>query len=462
MPKDSPPVSSMVTTPEPHARPHPRPKFPTPEPERSSRPESQEDDLVGKVLDNRYLIIKRIGEGGMGHIYLATNKNMPGRMFAIKVLRKDHSFFQKEAMAVQKIGHDGIVKVYDYGVIEDGKKDRPYLVMEYLEGVDVGGLLEKKKRLSWPVARDITLQVCAALQAAHENGVIHLDMKPQNVFLSDPEGKDSVKVLDFGIAWLPESVAGIESSSAKGFVGTAAYAPPEQSRGSKECDHRSDIYAVGVMLYEMLCGSLPFVSTSVRETRLMHAECAPPPFSTYGQTSGIPDGVEAVVMRCLEKTKEGRYQSMTEFAQALLAADQKSRQLLDMPDVLQEDDHERPPRNRMESSSFVGWIAAALIGVAAAWGIWAHSKGSGDAPVELRQDAQPALAETPDASAERPPEKKEQPKKPHKPHRAHRSNAGSHPEAQPSQNEGHPPANQAKTLLGQPVDDSAEEGYSPE
>jgi serine/threonine-protein kinase len=441
-----------------------KPKFPTPEPELRSKPDD-EDELVGKEIDDKhYHIIKSIGEGGMGHVYLASNMKIPGMMVAIKVMRKTAGLFQKEALAALGICQDNVVRVIDYGLIEKDKKDgedekkenekegRPYLVMEYLEGMDMSGLLERKGQLEWPVARQIMLQVCAALQAAHEVGVVHLDMKPMNVFLVDPEGKNFVKVLDFGISQLSESMTGIQSFSTRGFVGTAAYAPPEQSWGSKACDHRSDIYAVGVMLYEMLCGSLPFVSTSVRETRLMHEECAPPPFSTHRPASGIPDGVEAAVMRCLEKDKEKRYQSMVELAHALLDVDKRSRQILSMPGMLQEDDYDQMPlRHRTESSSFAGWVAAALISAAVAGGIWIHAKDRGDAPVTLNQDAQPALAERPDASVEHPAEKQEL-KKAHKAHKHGRS-----AKRATSQKEGHTQGDQDKSA-DNPDDEQAVPG----
>ena len=269
------------------------------------------DPLLGVVIDGRYRIEQVLGEGGMGIVYLATHTALNKRM-ALKVLRgemaRDESIIQRfiqEAQASSSIGHANIINISDFGRMDDGSA---YFVMELLEGVSLTERIRQTGRLESRLAVHITTQIASALAAAHSRGIVHRDLKPDNVQLV-PRGNDTnfVKVLDFGIA----KVGGSNSKLTKtGMVfGTPHYMSPEQAAG-QSVDNRADIYALGVILFEMLTGSVPFDGDTFMGILSKHMFEPPPrPSDIAGSDLGP---LEPIVLRSLCKKPEDRYQTMEE------------------------------------------------------------------------------------------------------------------------------------------------------
>jgi serine/threonine protein kinase/tetratricopeptide (TPR) repeat protein len=270
------------------------------------------------IPGTRYRILSKIGEGGMGSVYAAEHIDLEKRV-AIKLLRADLvrdeealRLFRQEARAASKIGSIYIADVTDFGELEDG---RVFFVMEYLDGRTLGGLLRTEEAL--PQERTIALlrQLAKGLGAAHAKGIIHLDVKPDNVMLVDFGTRhDAVKVLDFGIAGL--LVHGAKEGDDEKVAGTPEFVAPERVSG-RGFDHRSDIYSLGVMAYAMLSGSVPFLGKDVLSTVTMHVKELPLPLRRRVPARGIHPALEEVVMRMLEKDPAARPQSMGE-VEALL------------------------------------------------------------------------------------------------------------------------------------------------
>ncbi len=281
--------------------------------------------MIGQSVGN-YRVTRLLGEGGMGIVYLAEHPTL-GRRAAVKVLHPDLVATQEmiqrlfnEARAANAIGHPGIIEVSDLGLLPSGT---PYIVMEYLEGQSLGARIGAAGRLSLGGALDIADQAASALSAAHAKGIIHRDLKPDNLFLSpDPQapGRERLKVLDFGIAKLaqrPASAADVRTRTGA-ILGTPRYMSPEQCRDSRDVDHRTDIYSLGVILYEMLAGAPPFVSSSWGEMAHMHIGVKPP--DLRAAVPEVPPALERAVSRALEKEPDARFQSMADLRQALAEA----------------------------------------------------------------------------------------------------------------------------------------------
>ena len=275
-------------------------------------------DLVGRILGDRYRILSRLGQGGMGSIYLAEHVTL-GKRMAVKVLRPEYSRdaelldrFQHEARAASQIGQENIVEVFDFGHTPEGEA---YFVMEALDGESLARILHRDGPM--PVARavPIFLQICRALGAAHERGIVHRDLKPENVFiLRRNDGADFVKVLDFGIAKGPGTPDSKRLTKAGSIIGTPEYMSPEQA-SSNVIDQRSDVYAFGVLAYETLTGRLPFDGDTPLATLMKHQSDAPVPPRRLRPE--LPPEVEQIVLRALVKRPEGRQQSMEELSAEL-------------------------------------------------------------------------------------------------------------------------------------------------
>jgi eukaryotic-like serine/threonine-protein kinase len=269
-----------------------------------------------------------LGEGGMGTVYLAEHAVM-GWPAAIKVLRRSLADdkvlvkrFINEARVIRTVRHPNIVEILDIGTLPD-PDDRPYLLMELLEGETLGQRLDRCGRLAVPAAIDIICQTALGLAVAHGKGITHRDLKPDNLFLvRDPDapGRDKVKVLDFGIAKLRDREGRTASAHTRNGVllGTPAYMSPEQCRGLSEAvDHRADIYALSVILYQMLAGKVPFTAAGSGDVLIMHVNAEAPRIGA--ENPAVPGFVEAAILRGMAKLREQRFQSMTELADALRA-----------------------------------------------------------------------------------------------------------------------------------------------
>ena len=263
-------------------------------------------DLVGKILAERYEIREEIGKGGMAHVYKAWCK-MLNRFVAIKALKEeykdDNEFvrrFNVEAQAAASISNPHVVSIYDVGY-EDGIY---YIVMEYVEGITLKEYIAEKGVLPWREAATYAAQICDGLSAAHKNKVIHRDIKPQNIILT-PDG--TLKVTDFGIARATTEATMTMGNNA---IGTVHYLSPEQARGGYT-DERTDIYSLGVVLYEMLTGRLPFVDDSPVAVAIKHIQESPTPLRELN--ADIPEAMEKVVLCAMNKEQGVRYPSAEAF-----------------------------------------------------------------------------------------------------------------------------------------------------
>ncbi|MCX4239513.1 serine/threonine protein kinase [Paraliomyxa miuraensis] len=278
---------------------------------------------AGTRLANRYVVGELIGGGGMAQVYRGEHETI-GRAMAIKVLASELAHepsiverFIQEARAASKIHHENVVEVTDFGETETG---RPFMVMEYLEGEDLGHTLAREGRISWDRAQPILLQLLAALQAVHEQGVVHRDIKPENIFLLSRMGShDFVKVCDFGIAKvLRGSRPGGKSLTVKGqLIGTPPYMSPEQCLGA-DVDARADLYTAGIIAYELLTGRTPFESEDPVKMIRMHVYEPVPPMADKALGIEVDPQVEAVIVRALAKDRDERFSSANELARALL------------------------------------------------------------------------------------------------------------------------------------------------
>jgi tRNA A-37 threonylcarbamoyl transferase component Bud32 len=284
--------------------------------------------VIGETINN-YQITELLGEGGMGAVYLAEHPFM-GRKAAIKVLRREFAEdrglverFMNEARAANAIRHPNIIDIIDVGRMASGI---PYLMMEYLEGESLAQRL-RRGTVPIPEALDVILQTTSALAAAHSKGIVHRDLKPDNLFLVPDEaapGGIRVKVLDFGIAKLRDDLSGgMAKTQAGALMGTPPYMSPEQCRGITEAiDHRTDVYAMGIILYEMLCGAPPFMSEGWGDVVLAHLTKPPP--SPRAHNAAIPESLEVVIMKALAKEPTERFATAADLRTALRAMTQVS------------------------------------------------------------------------------------------------------------------------------------------
>ncbi len=291
-----------------------------------ANPPAAEDPLVGTVVSDRYRIVRKVGEGGMGAVYQAEHAVI-GKRVALKVLFADLSRrpelvarFLQEAKSASRIGHENVIDISDFGQTNEGLV---YIAMEFLEGQDLGRALRSERSLPWGRARGILMQIARGLRAAHAQGIIHRDMKPENIFLVQRDGRaDFVKVLDFGIAKVvsaDNNNDGPRLTQTGMIFGTPEYMSPEQAQGQPP-DHRVDIYALGCLMYHMLTGVVPFNADSFMGILTKHLlEPVIPPRQRRPDLE-IPPDVEAVCLRALEKDRDRRWSDMDAFYGALGAA----------------------------------------------------------------------------------------------------------------------------------------------
>jgi serine/threonine protein kinase len=277
------------------------------------------DANLGRRLIDQYVLVDKIGEGGMGAVYLADQPTM-GRRAVVKLLHPALSRdpqvaarFNLEARAAAALNHPHIVTVYNYGALPDGVL---YLAMEHLDGRDLERTIEESGRMSAARAVHVARQICEALGEAHARGVVHRDLKPSNVMLVT-RGRDDefVKVLDFGIA----KVRGVALTSSGMVFGTPEYMSPEQLNG-RELDGRSDLYGLGVLLFEMLTGRLPFECATPEQFMTAHLEALPPSVAEIAPDADLPRELEALVARLLAKDPAARPATADELSELLAAA----------------------------------------------------------------------------------------------------------------------------------------------
>jgi len=280
---------------------------------------SRPDRYVGTVLADRYRVLRLLGEGGMGAVYEAEH-TVIGRRVAVKVLHAQFASeskvvkrFVNEARAAAMIGHPNILDCTDLGQAEDGS---PFLVLELLTGRDLDEEIEATGPMQVGRLVDIMLQAASALSAAHKKGIVHRDMKPDNIYLVEHGPRDPhVKVLDFGISKFASHMATSPGTAVGAAMGTPYYMAPEQLRDASAVDARADVYAMGVIMYQALTGRVPYMADSLAGLALQITTGDAPPLSML--RGNLPEGLEEVVATAMERDLDARYASMDEFAEAL-------------------------------------------------------------------------------------------------------------------------------------------------
>jgi serine/threonine-protein kinase len=276
--------------------------------------------MVGRVFMGRYEAIRLLGEGGMGRVYLARQIDL-GRQVVVKVMHdhiatdpKFRERFQRETLLMARFQHPFAVTLFDASLNDP---QGPCIIMEYVRGTPADVVLQRNGRLTPARVGRLLGQLCEVLQAAHTEGIIHRDLKPANLMVVDPDTPyEHLKVMDFGLAKLvqPFDLELLTVTGNEFAVGTPGYMCPEQAQG-QEIDHRGDLYSVGVILFELLTGQLPFSGTSTMDVLLAHATELPPPFARIGAADWVPPSIEAVVQACLSKDPADRPANARELAE---------------------------------------------------------------------------------------------------------------------------------------------------
>ena len=286
----------------------------------------EREEVLGKVLDERYEVVQRLGAGATGAVYLAHDQRADDedqRRVAVKFLHKRLSHepklqlrFRREALASSQIANPHVARTLAYGELADGTA---YLVMEHIAGRSLHQLMAVHRTIPVVHAVDIAMQIAEALEAAHEAGIVHRDLKPGNIFLvPDEDGRAGVKVLDFGYAFIKSRDRGGTKLTKTGIIlGTPTYMSPEQTEGRRDIDGRSDLYALGVVLYRILTGRPPFQADSLMEMVLKHRNETPVAPRQLAPERGIPEDLEAVILKLLSKRRDERYPTARSVREAL-------------------------------------------------------------------------------------------------------------------------------------------------
>ena len=277
-----------------------------------------DQDLVGKVLDERYRILSKLGEGGMGTVYVA-EQAMIGRKVALKVLRgamvQDESSVKRfliEAKAIASLTNAHTITLHDFGVTAEGLL---YFTMELLEGAPLSEVIKSDAPMDYARAAKLLLQTCRSLEEAHDKGILHRDLKPDNLFVTWSKEGEHVTVLDFGIAKLADS--SVESITKTGMIcGTPAYLSPEQAQGYPAVP-ASDLYALGIIFYEMLAGEPPFSDTTAMRILMKHINESPKPISVKNPDVQVPVSMETFFLRALSKNPAERFPTVEVFRSAI-------------------------------------------------------------------------------------------------------------------------------------------------
>ena len=272
------------------------------------------EQYVGTVLENRYRLTELVGKGGMAVVFKATDLTM-NRTVAVKILNEENNDdeiavkrFYTESKAIAMLSHPNIVAIFDVSPMNSVQN---FIVMEYIDGITLKDYLDRKKILDWTEACHYTVQILSALQHAHSKGVIHRDIKPQNIMLL---ADGSIKVTDFGIAKISDTPSVTAADKA---IGTVNYISPEQASG-RPVDFHSDIYSVGVMLYEMVTGKLPFSAENSVSVAMMHVHDTPvPPSENVDSPTMIPIGLEQIILKSMNKNPADRFGSASSMQRAL-------------------------------------------------------------------------------------------------------------------------------------------------
>jgi hypothetical protein len=352
----------------------------------------QDDPLVGRTVD-RYRILGLIGKGGMGKVYHAEHAHMH-RACAFKVMHADVALnpdyvtrFQREAQATSRFRHPNAVDVHDFGRIG---RNTFFMALELIRGEQLSDRLQREGPLPLREVVEIATQVLDVLGAAHNSGIVHRDLKPDNIMLQTTgTWRNQVKVLDFGIAKVAHAkgtVAEFQTRAGE-FFGTAEYASPEQC-GGDPVDARSDIYSLGIILYELLTGRTPFHADTPQGYLALHMAYEPPPFAEANPGVSIPDAVERVVMRCLAKRATDRYETASALADALTqAAGYRPRFTVDEDGVQLASEHLAPAAHP-RTTRWLVTVGALAIAAAGAWFGWRSLSGEPGPDPAVEQQAQ--------------------------------------------------------------------------
>lgn len=318
------------------------------------------DQLIGLRLDGRFEILEQIGAGGMSIVYKAKQIAMD-RFVAVKTMKFNLTAkldgaarFRREIKSLALLNHPHIVSIYDCIFSSEGQ---PFVVMDYLEGLALEEIL-RDGPLQPQRALRLFVQMCSALEHAHKNGIIHRDLKPSNVIVIGEGDDEYVKVLDFGLAKLGEETTKLTTSGE--IFGSPPYMSPEQCRG-EPCDTRSDIYSLGVLMYEVLVGKDPFYGCSYWNLLMKHMHAMAPPFAEMNSELNINCEFEKIVFKCLEKETSDRFQSMAELKEALLSMQRRAgttkNELIGNADSMPLE----APKEPVKSSNGFGLIAIGII-----------------------------------------------------------------------------------------------------